>query len=330
MADTARHRRAALTLVVLTPLVAELALGSTPIRMAWLVLLWVPIYGAGVLLIREVVVRRRRGWPSVLLLAACYELLEDGVGLQALTSPHLYGAADWGARILGFNVPYWFANTVYHAVFTVAVPIALTQLLFPAFRQRPYLGRFGLGVTATVAALGVLVLRISVPPSQDPGYRAPLPFVVGCLTLVVVLGVLALTVVPVPGASETDAGVPRPVVLFLAAGGAVLVFFALTFPMFGARQPAYTRGWVVLIPLGAAAVGVFAGYRALTRWARSVRWGDRHSLALMAGALVAHSLGGMVIMAHTPVDRLGLAAIIVLTVLGLALLDRRIRRAGAP
>lgn len=102
-----RNRRAAWTLVVLTPLIAELALGSTPIRMAWLVLLWVPIYGAGVLLIRELVVRRGRGWPSILLLAAAYELLEDGIGLQALTSPHLYDAAGWGLRVLGFNLPYW-------------------------------------------------------------------------------------------------------------------------------------------------------------------------------------------------------------------------------
>src|SRR5690606_26530121 len=69
-----RHRGAAWTLVVLTPLVAELALGSTPVRMAWLVLLWTPVYGAGVLLIRELVARRGRG---------CAEHPRPGRGVRA-------------------------------------------------------------------------------------------------------------------------------------------------------------------------------------------------------------------------------------------------------
>jgi hypothetical protein len=319
-------RRAALLLVVLTPLIAELALGSTPIRMAWLVLLWMPIYGAGVLLIRELVVRRGRGWPSILLLAVAYELLEDGIGLQALTSPHLYGAADWGARILGFNLPYWFANTAYHAVFTVAVPIALTQMLFPSHRRRPYVGRFGLAVTAVVMVLGVLVLRVSVPPSEDPGYQAPAPFLLGCVALIVAIGVLALTAVPRSAPQRIDADVPRPAALALASGVATLVFFALVFPMFEARQPAFTSGLFVLVPLALALIGIAFGYRYLARLSHASGWSERHALALIGGALVAHSFGGMVIMADTAVDRAGLVVIILVTIAGWALLDRRLRR----
>lgn len=322
-------RRAALVLVVLTPLIAELALGSTPIRMAWLVLLWMPIYGAGVLLIRELAVRRGRGWPSILLLAVGYELLEDGIGLQALTSPHLYGAADWGARILGFNLPYWFANTAYHAVFTVAVPIALTQMLFPSHRRRPYVGRFGLAVTAVVMVLGVLVLRVSVPPSEDPGYQAPMPFVLGCVALIVAISVLALTAVPRSAPQRIDADVPQPAALALASGVATLVFFALVFPMFGARQPAFTSGLFVLVPLALALIGIAIGYRYLTRLSHSSGWSERHALALIGGALVAHSFGGMVIMADTAVDRTGLVVIVLATIAGWALLDRRLRRREA-
>jgi hypothetical protein len=79
---------------VLGPLVAELAFGSTPLHLAFLLVLWLPIYGAGVVLIREAVVRSGRGWPSILLLGVAYELVEDGIGLQTLSNPHLYGAAD--------------------------------------------------------------------------------------------------------------------------------------------------------------------------------------------------------------------------------------------
>lgn len=320
-----RNRRAACTLIVLTPLIAELALGSTPIRLAWLVLLWVPIYGAGVLLIRELVVRHGRGWPSILLLAAAYELAEDGIGLQALTSPHLYDAAAWGLRVFGFNAPYWEANLIYHAIFTVAIPIALTDLIFPASRGRPYLGRLGAVVAGVVALLGVGVLRASVPLSEDPGYQAPLPFVVGCALAVCALGVIALAVVPQPRPLRNPLGIPTRAWLFGGAGLGVLVFFVLTFPMFGSRQPAFTRGPVVLLPMAAAAALVAAGYVTLRRMNASPAWSERHTLAVIAGALIAHSIGGLVVMAHTTVDRLGLVAIIGITGLAVWRLDRRLR-----
>jgi hypothetical protein len=332
----ARHRGAAWTLVVLTPLIAELALGSTPVRMAWLVLLWMPVYGAGVLLIRELVARRGRGWPSILLLALAYELAEDGIGLQALTSPHLYDAASWGARVLGVNLPYFEANAIYHAVFTVCIPIALTNLLFPAHRGRPYLGVPGTIVAAVVAVLGVGLLR-TVSLSEDAGYQAPLGFVAGCAVLVVVLGVVALFVVPPsrdrgPSGSGTapddGAGAPVPSrgTLFAGAVLATLVFFGLSFPVFGARQPAFTQGMTVLVPMAVTAVGAWACYRYLTRVSARPGWTPRHTLALIGGALVAHSLGGLVIMAHTTVDRVGLVVIVALTVSGLLLVDRRLRR----
>src|SRR5215469_652381 len=151
-ARRSRNRLAALTLVVLGPVIAELALGSTPMHLAFLLILWLPIYGAGVLLIREAVVRTGGGWPGVLLLGVAYELIEDGIGLQALTSPHLYRAAEWSHRVLGINTAYWEANVVYHVVFSVTIPILLADLLFPSSRGRPYLGRTGL-VVAAVAAL---------------------------------------------------------------------------------------------------------------------------------------------------------------------------------
>jgi hypothetical protein len=318
-----------LTLIVLAPLIAELALGSTPIRMAWLVILWVPIYGAGVVLIRELVIRLGRGWPSILLLAVGYELAEDGIGLQALTSPHLYGAAEWGLRLGGFNVPYWEANLIYHAIFTLAIPIALTDLLFPAHRRRPYLGRSGTVVATAVAVIGVGVLRVSVPPSEDPGYQAPVPFVVGCVVAVLGLGVLALAVVPPARRCPTAARIPSGTWLFTAAGVGILVFFVLTFPLFGSRQPAFTHGPAVLMPMVAAAALVAAGWIALRRMSRSPVWTERHTLAVIAGALIAHSIGGLVAMAHTTIDRVGLIAIIAISCLAMWLLDRHLRQRGS-
>ena len=94
------------------------------------------------------------------------------LALPALTSPRLYHAAEWSHRVLGFNTAYWEANVVYHVVFSVAIPILLADLIFPSGRGRPCLGRTGLVVTALAALLGVAILRLSVPPSQDPGCTA--------------------------------------------------------------------------------------------------------------------------------------------------------------
>ncbi|HMM96823.1 hypothetical protein [Phycicoccus sp.] len=317
-----RHRRAALVLAVLTPLVAELALGSTPIRMAWLVLLWVPVYGAGVLFVREAVVRRGRGWPSILVLAVAYELLEDGLGLQALTSPHLYDAAGWGLRVAGFNAPYWLTNVVYHAVFTLVVPIALTGLVFPRHRGRPYLGRTGLVVSGLVALLGVAVLRVSVPPVEDPGYQAPAGFVLGCVAAVVLLGVLALVVLPPARPRTASVPVPSRAALVSGAGVATLCFVLLSFPLGDATQPAFTHGAWVVLPMVGVVVLASAAYVSLRRWSAAPGWSDRHALATLGGALVGHTVGGLVALADTVVDRVGLLVVVVLTVLGVTLLDR--------
>jgi hypothetical protein len=323
------HRGAAWLLIVLTPLIAELALGSTPITMAWLVLLWMPIYGSLVLLIRELVVRTGRGWPSIVLLGLAYELLEDGIGLQALTSPHLYGAAQLGARILGFNLPYWVANALYHVTFTVIVPIATVNLIFPRHRGRPYLKRGGMVIAAIVGALGVLILRLSVPPSQDPGYQAPVPFVIGVLAIVIILGVLALRVLPTVRTPPVDEkAVPSLAALYPVSGVVIIVLIFLVFPLPGAEQPAYTHGMWVLFPLVIAVLGAAACYRQLRRLTRSSAWTDRHTLAVAGGASVGHTIVGTVIFHWHVIDRVGLGVIAVLTVLGIAWLDRRIRRSG--
>ncbi|BCJ33449.1 hypothetical protein Athai_09520 [Actinocatenispora thailandica] len=327
------RKRAALTLIVLTPLVAELALGSTPIHFAFLLLLWLPIYGFGVLLIREVVRRCGGGWPSLVLLGVAYELVEDGIGLQALTSPHLYGAARMAPRLFGFNTAYWEMNVVYHVVFSVLIPIALTDLLFPALRDRPYLRRCGLAGIGAGALLGVALLRATVPPSQDPGYQAPAWVLAGCVLAVAVLAVLGLAVLPRRAPRRTpvgsSVGAPRP--WLVGAVGAIATggFLVLSFPIGDATQPAFTHGAWVLVPMAAAAVLAIGTGAAIVRWSGAGSWSDRHRIWLLGGALAAHSMFGAVAVVHQPVDRIGLVVLAAASVALLAALSRR-RPAVAP
>lgn len=95
-----RRLLAAFVLVLMAPLVAELLAGSTPlgqpIVLAFLLPVYLLLYGAGALLIRELVRHSGRGWTSILLLGAAYGLIEEGFVSQSLFNPTLYHAAAWG------------------------------------------------------------------------------------------------------------------------------------------------------------------------------------------------------------------------------------------
>ncbi|MER6951168.1 hypothetical protein ABT294_44860 [Nonomuraea sp. NPDC000554] len=339
----ARGRWAALLLAVITPVVAELTLGNPPLSQVWLMLVWVPIYGAGTVLIRELVRRRGRGWPAILLLGAAYGIVEEGLVLQALSSPTLYGAAGWAPRILGLNSAYTELNIPYHAVFSVTLPILLADLLFPGLRQRPYLGRTGLVVAGAVFGLGGVLVRSSVTAFIDPGYQAPPAVVAGCSVAVALLAVTALALTPRlrPATPEQAAreqaarerlasgrAAPRLWIVGALGGVAGFGYLALLFPFGGSTQSAFTHGGWVAVPMLAAAALAAAAFWLVRRWTSADGWSDRHSLALAAGALLAHTAFGLVANAETVADRAGLAALGVVMAAALALLGRRLRPAG--
>ncbi|HEY2696367.1 MAG TPA: hypothetical protein VGJ45_12925 [Pseudonocardiaceae bacterium] len=296
--------KAAWTLVLLAPLCAEAAFTGISLPAIWLAFpLLIPIYGAGVLLARELVCRAGAGLLGLLVIGFGYEIAEDGLGLQALTSPHLYTAATWG-RVLGVNVTYWESQLGYHLVFTLLIPVALTTMIFQRHGSKPYLGTFGLIGTAVVFVLGIGITRLAISSTQDPGYQTPWLVVAAELVGIVVLGVLALVVVPrlraarpavaarLPVVSTAVvARLPQPVVMGAVAGIAPIVFLGLLFPLkSSAGQPAIGHGaWVAIPMVVALAIAVGAGWL-VARWAATDGFTDRHRIWLIGGALVGHSL----------------------------------------
>ncbi len=283
------------------------------------------------LLARELVVRVGAGWPALLVLGLAYELAEDGLGLQALTSPHLYTAAKWG-RVLGLNITYWESQIAYHLVFSVLIPVALTSMLFKRYARRPYLRRRGLIGTAVAFVIGIALVRVTIARSQDPGYQAPWPAVAALLIGIAVLGILALAVLPRLGTVHpaSFARLPHPVVLAAVAGIAPIIFLGLLFPLKNkAGHPAIGHGAWVLIPMLVALAFAIAVGWLVARWSATSTFTDQHRIWLIGGALVGHSLfavasgiaNGYVIL--SPV--LGIAVISV-TVLLLIRLDRHLRR----
>ncbi|WP_084210846.1 hypothetical protein [Pseudonocardia acaciae] len=290
---TAGNRKAAWALVVLAPVSAEVTFSGVTMPAMWLLLpALVVMYGAGVLLLRELVVRFGGGWPSLVVAGLVYELVEDGIGLQALTSPKLYNAADWGPRVLGFNTTYWESQIGYHVVFSVLIPVLLADLLFPGHRGRPYLRRGGLVMAGVGAVVGVALLRVGIAGTEDPGYQAPLPVVLGILVAVAVLLVVALRVLPGGVRGPVPAGhAPRPAVVALVAGAACACFLGLLMPAgLPPDGPAIGSGGWVLVPMALAAVVAVGTGVAVRRWFTAPNWSDGYRVWLAGGALIGRTL----------------------------------------
>jgi hypothetical protein len=116
------------------------------------------LYGGGAILICEMVRRWGGGWPSILLLGAAYGAIEEGLLEPSWFTPalrtHPYGVA------LGVFWTYAAWNIGYHAVFSIAIPILLTELAFPAWRDKPWLGRTGMSVLGAVYAVNAAAIGL--------------------------------------------------------------------------------------------------------------------------------------------------------------------------
>ncbi|TNM30352.1 hypothetical protein FH715_13045 [Streptomyces sedi] len=319
-----------MTLACLTTLCAELTFTAVAVPATWLLLpLLVVMYGAGVLVIREAVVRVGAGWPGLVLLGLAYQVTEDGLGLQALTSPDMYDVTDWSVRSLGANWSYWESQIGVHVALSVLLPVMLANLLFPELRERAYLDGRGLAVAGTLAVVGVLGLRGLVSATEDPGYRTPWGWTLTYLLLIAVLSWLALRVVPRyrgPEKAHDRRRAPKPVVVGLVSGYLTMAFLTTLMPLglgedmlMGDLMSTESRLFI-----GAMTAVPFAWV--VARWRGSANWSDAHRLWLAGGILVSHT--AFMMPASLASVFLGLGTL-VLEVVFLAALARRVRRRSA-
>ena len=162
-----------LVLLILSPFIAEVLFGATPISNLGGLLPGIAVYGGGAVLIRELARRRGPGWSRVALLGAAYAIIEEGLALQSMFNPDLFNAAGYGGRALGVNWVWSEWTLGYHIVWSIIIPILLAELLFPARRTEPWLGRVGVAVAGVVYALGVLAYGAIFRFAIAPGFRSP-------------------------------------------------------------------------------------------------------------------------------------------------------------
>jgi hypothetical protein len=142
-----RPGRPAFVLFLMAPFVGEFLLGNLTLAELPLGLLLAPLYGFGAILVRELG-RRYGGWPTMTVLAVAYALIEEGPVDQLLWNSD-YAGVDYVhgpgyVEVLGLNVMTVQVVIALHAVWSICVPIAITEALYPRSGAEPWLSRRGL------------------------------------------------------------------------------------------------------------------------------------------------------------------------------------------
>jgi hypothetical protein len=294
---TSRLRQVApaATLLLLSPLIGEVLFGAIPLsRLPFGLLGVIGMYGGGAILVREIVRRRRLGAGWLVILGLAYGLIEEGIVLQSLFNQRYPGLDFLGyfGHWLGVNWVWLEFIVPYHAVFSIAIPIAITELLFPERRETAWVSSAGLlGVALLFVANSVLlaVFQIGLFTSHAPG--TSLAANVG--TAIVALGLIAAALVARPGTARTNelpAGSRRTIRLIGVLSG-LGWFVGLRVLLIGDGK--LVPPSVVLISGAAIAAAAWWG---IARWsARRRAWGDEQTYALVSGALPTSWLLGFVI-----------------------------------
>ncbi|GAA3002440.1 hypothetical protein [Streptosporangium longisporum] len=314
------------SLLLLAPFVAELLLGDIALTSVGFVVVLVPLYGCGALLIRELARRTGRGWPTIALLAGAFGVLEEGFATMSLFNPDFAGYRlldEAPLPFLGMGAEWTVYVLSLHVVWSICTPIALAETLFPDRARVPWLRTRGLVVTATVflltvALYGAGTLYSTWTGTGVPVFRPSASQMIATAVAAVLLVLAAFAVRPGVETSRLPGSVPSPVLVL--AGSLVLASVV--------RQSAdQLPGWVSVVVCLSAEVAAVA---ALWWYGRRRGWGPAHVLAAASGAVAAYAWSGFLL---TPivgttdpvVARAGNVLFTLVAVAILALAARRLR-----
>jgi hypothetical protein len=308
----------AIGLFFLAPLVAEFLLGDLPINLLGALIVLAPMYGGGALLIREVVRRTGGGWPNILALGVAYAIFEEAFTTQTLFNPnylHLNLHLLDPAYLPALGIGIWWSTFVLtlHAVWSIAVSVALAEALVPDRAAAPWLGGAGLAVTGALFLLGAAA-SIGITLKQDAFLASGGQFAGAAILCAAAIAMsFRLPRWPVSGGAG-DQSAPSPWLTGAAALAAGSIFLVVP------RQWAW---WAVAVYL----LLDFATITLVLRWSRSTGWGRLHRLALAGGAALAYAWHAFI---QTPavgkggsVDRIGNVVFAVALIAVLAIAARR-------
>ena len=171
-----------LFLLSLTPGIPEYLSASSqltllvisPLLFFGLLLANLGLYGSGVILIREAMIRWKKGWASVFLLGLAYGIVEEGLALWTLFNPlaQPVGVLGFYGHWLGVNWVWTVGLLIFHSVYSIGLPIFLFGLVFPDLKSKSLVS--GTGITFSILGLiidcfALFVLESVIYQPYNPG-----------------------------------------------------------------------------------------------------------------------------------------------------------------
>ena len=132
------------------------------------------LYGSGVILIREAMIRWKKGWASVFLLGVAYGIVEEGLALWTLYNPTAVQVKSLGiyGHWLGVNWVWTVGLLIFHSVYSIGLPIFLFGLVFPELKSKSLLSMKGIRISVialTTDSTALFIVDSLFYPNYSPG-----------------------------------------------------------------------------------------------------------------------------------------------------------------
>lgn len=327
--------RPALTLAVLSPLIAEVLSGATKFSVLFALIPEILTWGCGALAIRELVRRWRGGWTSMLLLGLGISVGEEFIIQQTSLAPLPFpGALAHYGRACGVNWIYFLFMLGYESVWVVLVPVQITELIFSARGRQPWLRTRGLIISAILFLLGSRIAWYAwIKRARPIVFHLP-PYNPGALTIGAGLLAIALLAFLAYLARRVGTAAPSPSRNAPPAWLMIAIAFALGCPWYilmsfvFRRQPPPIAFQVVLI---CGILWALLVYWLLGHWIHAARWSGLHAWATAFGAtLLCMAAGFLGSNAWSHLDFYGKIVLNVAAVLAFFALLANVRRSTSP
>lgn len=285
-----RHILPTVWLLILPAFIAEALSGATPPATFFLqpniLIAFSLYYGSGAILARDMSLRWGRGWPSILLLGGAFAVIQEGLGTKVffdLTRTELSPLVNYGT-VAGVHWVFVIQLIIYHAVYSIALPILLVELLFPSRRAERWVGGLGLilALMCLIVVTWLLYLIYPFPPPAGP-YLLAIALAIGLCVLARIAPMRSAAATQPPNTVHASGvgtsvhrratpGVRRYAVIGLIAGA---LFFIVSFGAPSAGVPPLLTGLALVV------IAATSGWLV----ARPAAWPPRAQLALAIGLL---------------------------------------------
>ena len=270
----------ALALFFIAPIFGELLSGSLPLNEfinPIAIITSAMLYGSGAIIARELNIRWKKGWLSLLLLGFAYGIFEEGIMVRSFFDPNWMdlGALGTYGRVDGLNVVWSYHLTIYHATVSILASIAFAEMLYPKQRKERWITTKKWWRTIWILLLLTLPLGKMLTP-----YDAPDNWILfSWISILTLMGIARIA--PDLRLPPSKKPLPHPRRFFLLAFLGTL--FHHIFIYTGAENNTYPYEtaiqWTMLTD--------FIILWLALRWSKNFTvWQDTHRYALFSGVLV--------------------------------------------